>query len=47
MVGSWKTFIQLKDIGRLRSKTLNVVKPMKAEFFFFPEVRSKRGCSFS
>jgi len=43
MVGSWRTFIYLKGVERLRSKTSNVSKSMEAEFF--PEVRSNGGWS--
>jgi len=39
MVGSWRTFIHIKGIGRLRFKTSNVAKLMKTKFF--PEFRSK------
>jgi hypothetical protein len=44
MVGARRTFIHLKGVWRLGSKTLNVTKIMKAEFF--PRVRPKRGWSF-
>jgi hypothetical protein len=33
MMGSWRTFIHLKGIERLGSKTSNVVEPMKLEHF--------------
>ena len=33
MVGLWRTFIHLKGVRRLRSKTSNVSKSMKAKFF--------------
>jgi hypothetical protein len=33
MLGPLRTFIHLKDVKRLGSKTSNAVKPMKSEFF--------------
>jgi hypothetical protein len=42
IVGSWRTFIHLKSIRRLESKTSNVANSMKAEFF--PKIRPKGGC---
>ena len=44
MVGPWRTFIHLKSIGRLGSKTSNIAKPMGTEFF--PNVRPKGGWPF-
>jgi hypothetical protein len=43
MVGPWRTFIHLKSVGRLGSKTSNVAEPMKADLF--PYARPKRGGS--
>ena len=44
MVSHWRTFIYLKGVGRLGSKTSNVAKPTKTEFFL--EVRPNKGRSF-
>jgi len=33
MAGPWRTFIHLKGVGRLRSKTSNVAELMEAELF--------------
>jgi hypothetical protein len=45
MVGPWRTFIHLKGVGRLWSKTSNVTKLMEAKFFL--EVRPREvGHSF-
>jgi len=33
MVSSWRTFIHLKGVERLRSNKSDVVEPMEAELF--------------
>ena len=44
IVSSLRTFIHLKGVERLGSKTSKIAKPIEDEFI--PEVRPKRGWSF-
>jgi hypothetical protein len=46
MVGPWRTFINLKGVGRLGSKTSNVAESMEAELFLY-RLDPKGGGSFS
>jgi hypothetical protein len=41
MMGPWRTFIHLKGVRRLRSKTSNIARSKEAEFFL--EVRLRGG----